>query len=80
MTNEKNFPQNCKVVNYNGFTIAAYPYVEHLTNCRADDEFIGRTQRVETYLGDDLVRIEEVQHWYLGTGQFRFITTREVAS
>ncbi|MFZ9527293.1 MAG: hypothetical protein ACO27L_05125 [Schleiferiaceae bacterium] len=76
----KTFPAECKVVNYGGYTFAAYPYVEHLTNCRPDDEFIGRTQRVETYQGDALVRVEEVQHWYLGTGQFRFITTREVAA
>jgi hypothetical protein len=78
--NMKKFPAACVVVNCDGFTIAAYPYIEHLTNCRADDEFIGRTQRVETYQGDALVRVEEVQHWYLGTGQFRFITTREVAA
>jgi hypothetical protein len=63
-----------------GLTIVAYPVVVHTnTGIRHDQGCIGQTQRIETYDGDTLLRVERVEFWYTA-GRLTHMDVRPVQS
>jgi hypothetical protein len=71
---------NVTLAEFNGLTFVAYPEVIHTnTSRRHDDGCIGKTQRIETYDGDKLLRVERVEFWYT-EGRLTDVIMREVAA
>jgi hypothetical protein len=64
----------------NGLTIVTFPEVVHTnTSARHDNGCIGKTQRIETYDGDTLLRVERVEFWYTA-GRLTHVDIRPLAA
>jgi hypothetical protein len=64
----------------NGLTIVTFPEVVHTnTTVRHDNGCIGKTQRIETYDGDTLLRVERVEFWYTA-GRLTHVDIRPLAA
>lgn len=71
-----NIPANCTVHNVDDLTFIAHPEVLHTnTSSRHDDGCIGKTQRIDIYRGDTLLRTEVQQFWYR-EGRLFHVNTR----
>ena len=72
------FPLNCTIRIVDDLMFVAHPEIVHLTN--RNDDFLGKTQRIEIYRGDTLLRVEEAWFWYRPTGKLFHVSSREVAA
>jgi hypothetical protein len=77
---KKHIPAGCTVAYVDGMTIVVHPQVQHLSKGGDHQDFIGKTQRVETWKGAELLRVEESRFWFRGTGKFFDVEIVEVAA